>query len=102
INRIKNVFVRVLDLPLSPDELLDDMSLYSPIIRMDSLSLLHLLVALEAEFQIEINDEDVMNANFTTVASLVEMVRRIIETSATAPDAHRRRSTPGVDSHRND
>lgn len=83
IDRIKSVLIRVLDLPLSPDELRDDMSLYSPIVRMDSFSLLHLLVALEDEFRIEIDDEDVMNASFTTVASLIDVVR---EARRASPD----------------
>lgn len=79
--RIKGVFVDNLDLALDPGELADDMSLYSPVIQMDSMALLQLLVALETEFEIEIDDEDVMNTDLTTVGSLVEMVHGILDRS---------------------
>lgn len=79
--KIKEVFVRVLDLGLDHRQLADDISLYSPVVQMDSMTLLHLLVALEEEFDIEIDDEDVMNANLTNVGSLVAMVRRAIDAS---------------------
>jgi acyl carrier protein len=79
--RIKEVFVENLDLALDAGQLVDDMSLYSPVIQMDSMALLQLLVALEKEFEIEIDDEDVMNTDLTTVGSLVEMVHGIIHRS---------------------
>jgi acyl carrier protein len=97
-NRIKDVFIRVLDLPLNRDQLADGMSLYSPVIQMDSLALLNLLVAFEEDFGVEIDDEDVMNANFTTVASVVEMIGQVIETSVEARGGEKGRiDTPGRD-----
>lgn len=74
--KIKEILVSVLDLELRPEQLADDTSLYSSVLQMDSLSLLHLLVALEDDLGIEIDDEDVMNANLETVGNLVDMVRQ--------------------------
>ncbi|GEM_PF-2396082 len=74
--KIKEILVDVLDLELRPEQIADDTSLYSSVLQMDSLSLLHLLVALEGDLGIEIDDEDVMNANLETVGNLVDMVRQ--------------------------
>ena len=80
--RVRHVVVRTLDLGIVPDQLDDSTSLYSSVIRMDSLALLQLLVALEEELHIKIDDEDVMNANLSTIGSLVEMVRQAMAESA--------------------
>jgi len=74
--KVKQVMIAVLDLQASPDALAEGTSLYSPTLQMDSLTLLHLLVALEKEFAIVIDDEDVMNTNLETVASLIGIVQR--------------------------
>lgn len=73
-DRIKDVFIRVLDLPHGRDDLHENLSLYSPLIQMDSLALLQVLTAVESELGIQIDDEDVMDADFTTVGSLVAVV----------------------------
>jgi len=82
--RVKQVMIEVLDLRMSADQLADDTSLYSSTLQMDSLTLLHLLVALEKEFGIVIDDEDVMNAALETVASLIAIVRHAADTGAQA------------------
>ena len=72
-DRVKKVMVEALDLSLHPDQL-DDLSLYSPVIRMDSLNLLRLIVALEEEFDGQIDDEDVMEADLENVGNLIDLV----------------------------
>ena len=72
--RVKATLAYVLDMEEPADALRDSASLYSAAIRLDSLTLLRLLVALEEEFDIEIDDEDVMEADLDTVASLVALV----------------------------
>lgn len=72
--RAKQVIIEILDLGMSPDQLADETSLYSSALRMDSLTLLHLMVALEKEFGVVIDDEDVMNADLVTVGSLLGIV----------------------------
>jgi acyl carrier protein len=87
--KIKDAIIRVLDLDIDHEQLTDDTSLYSSVIRMDSLTLLQLLVTLEGEFNIEIDDEDVMNANLKNVGSLVEMVREVVSASGDEPERDR-------------
>ncbi|MEV4003875.1 acyl carrier protein [Actinomadura sp. NPDC049753] len=76
--QIKSIMIRVLDLDIAPERLDDAVSLYSPVVGMDSLSLLHTLVEIEKEFGIEIDDEDVMLAELRNVGSLVDMISGII------------------------
>ncbi|NDU72050.1 acyl carrier protein [Actinomadura sp. DSM 109109] len=77
--RIKSIMIRVLDLDIAPEGLDGGVSLYSPTVGMDSLSLLHTLVEIEKEFDIEIDDEDVMLAELRNVGSLVDMISGIID-----------------------
>ncbi len=60
--RVKVIMVQVLDLDVPPEQIDDELSLYSSRIRLDSLGFLHLIIALEAEFDCQIEDEDVMVA----------------------------------------
>ena len=71
--RVKAIMVEVLDLDVLPEQIDDELSLYSSSIRLDSLGFLHLIIALEAEFGRQIDDEDVMEANLETVASLIQL-----------------------------
>jgi acyl carrier protein len=72
--RVKRVLVDTLDLSVDPRQLLDDTSLYSPTIQMDSLNLLHLSAALENEFDGRIYDEDVLEADLEDVGSVIRLV----------------------------
>jgi acyl carrier protein len=72
--RVKDVLVRTLDLTVAADQLGDEQSLHTSVIRLDSLGLLQVILALEAEFGCEIDDEEVMDADLTDVASLVRLV----------------------------
>src|SRR5437899_1305590 len=71
--RVKAIIVQVLDLDVLPEQIDDELSLYSPSIRLDSLSFLHLILAIEAELGRQIDDEDVMEADLETVASLIQL-----------------------------
>ena len=71
--RVKAIMVQVLDLDLLPEQIDDELSLYSSSIHLDSLSFLHQIIALEADFGCQIDDEDVMEADFETVASLIQL-----------------------------
>ncbi|MEV4754495.1 phosphopantetheine-binding protein [Micromonospora sp. NPDC049559] len=80
-DRVKDIVIHVLELHVDRAQLTDDVPLYSSALRLDSLALLHLLVRFEQEFGIEIDDEDVMNAELRDVGSLVELVRGLVETT---------------------
>jgi acyl carrier protein len=72
--RVKRVMTDVLDLGVDTAQLDDGMLLYSTAIQLDSLRLLHLLTALEQEFDCQIDDEAVMSAELTDVGSVVALV----------------------------
>ena len=69
--RTRKIMIDVLSLRLNPEDIRDDMSLYSPRIQLDSLSMLQLLLAVEDEF-------DVMEADLRTVGDLMQLLRRSI------------------------
>ena len=77
--RVKAIMVRILDLDVPPEQIPDEQPLYSSAIRLDSLTLLQLLVAFEAEFGCQIDDEDVMAADLRNVASLLRLVEDKLE-----------------------
>ncbi|GAA2425477.1 acyl carrier protein [Streptomyces macrosporus] len=76
--RTRKIMVDVLGLRLNPEDIGDDMSLYSPRIQLDSLSMLQLLLAVEGEFDVQLDDEDVMEADLRTVGDLMQLLRRSI------------------------
>ncbi|MET7851633.1 phosphopantetheine-binding protein [Streptomyces avermitilis] len=76
--RTRNIMVDVLGLRLNPEDITDDMSLYSPRIKLDSLSMLQLLLAVEGEFGVQLDDEDVMEADLRNVGDLMQLLRRIV------------------------
>jgi acyl carrier protein len=80
-DKVKDTVIRVLELRVDRAQLTEDVSLYSSALHMDSLTLLHLLVSFEQEFGIEIDDEDVMNANLRNVGSLVELVESLVDST---------------------
>jgi len=73
-SRVKAIMAQVLDLDLPPQRIDDELPLYSSSIRLDSLGFLHLVIALEAEFGCQLEDEDVMQANLETVGNLIQLV----------------------------
>ena len=77
--KIKDSVINVLELDIDREQLDERVSLYSPIVRLDSLSLLHLLLSIEKQFDIDIDDEDVMNAELTDVESLVDLILEAID-----------------------
>jgi acyl carrier protein len=77
--QIKDIMIGVLELNIDREQLDERVSLYSPIVGLDSLSLLHILVAIEKHFDIEIDDEDVMTAELRNVGSLVHMISGVID-----------------------
>lgn len=71
--RVKAIMVQVLNLDVLPEQIEDELSLYSSSIRLDSLGFLQLIIELEAEFGCQIDDEDIMEADLETVANLIHL-----------------------------
>ncbi len=82
---VKQVLISVLDLPLAPADLDDELSLRSDVLDMDSLTLLHLIAKLEERFDIEIDDEVMMSAKLVDVSSLTALVDGQVVRSRPAP-----------------
>jgi acyl carrier protein len=57
------------------EDLTDDLSLIRSRV-IDSLGLLHLIAALERDFAIEIRDEEIVPANFSTIADMEALIGR--------------------------
>jgi acyl carrier protein len=80
---VRKIMIDVLDLRLSPEDIRDEISLYSPTIQLDSLNLLQLLLAVEDEFGGHIDDEDVMEADLESVGDLIALVSRHVRENRT-------------------
>ncbi|MCP2342407.1 acyl carrier protein [Actinomadura rupiterrae] len=80
---VKDVMIGVLELGIDRAQLDESVSLYSPAVGLDSLSLLHILVQAEERFGVEIDDEDVMAAELSDVGSLVAMIRTVVDAKGT-------------------
>ncbi len=77
--QIKRVMIEVLDLDLAPEQLGEEVPLYSSVVRLDSLTLLHLITALEKTFGCQIDDEAIMMADLVDVGSIVSLVASQLE-----------------------
>lgn len=76
IHRVKRTIVRSLELEIAPEELADDEVLFGSGLGADSEATLGVVFALEAEFGIEVEDEELRVELFATVQSLVDYVEQ--------------------------
>src|SRR5579875_2901738 len=90
-SRVKAVMVQVLDLNLLPEQIDDELPLYSSSIRLDSLGFLHLIIAPDEEIGRQMKDEDVMEADLETVGNLI----RLFEDKLVARSPHDEKSAGG-------
>ncbi|MGE2817427.1 acyl carrier protein [Mycobacterium heidelbergense] len=67
--------------PTRPDELADDTELIDSGL-LDSLRVIELAGFLQAEYEFEVNDIDVVYDNFHTIAAITDYVRRKIASRA--------------------
>ncbi|WBO65123.1 acyl carrier protein [Streptomyces camelliae] len=72
--QVRRQLIDILDLELSPEDIADEVPLYSSTIGLDSLSLLELITRLETDLSCEINDEALMQVDLVDVGSLVRLV----------------------------
>ena len=76
VHRVKRTIVRSLGLEITPDELADDEILFGSGLGADSEATLEVVFALEAEFAIEVADEELRAELFATIQSLVDYVEQ--------------------------
>ena len=74
--RVKQTIIRSLRLEITPEELADNEVLFGSGLGADSETTLEVVFALEAEFDIEVEDEELRVELFATVQSLVDYVER--------------------------
>ena len=72
-NSVKKTLIDVLKLDISVDELSTD-ALIIEELNLNSSSFIEIQVALEDNFMIEIDDENLDISNFQTISSLVDMI----------------------------
>ncbi|MFY1699579.1 MULTISPECIES: acyl carrier protein [unclassified Solwaraspora] len=70
--QIKKMIVTRLDIPIDPDWITDDQPLFGRGLELDSLDVLELYVAIEAEFGVALYDSDL--AIFGSVSRLAETI----------------------------
>jgi acyl carrier protein len=73
---VKQVIVRALDLAVPAEEIGDDEVLFGVGLGADSLAALQILFALEEEFDLRVEDEELRVELFESVRSLTEYVER--------------------------
>jgi acyl carrier protein len=71
--KVRDLVIRHTQWTGSPDELTDDLPLIDRQV-IDSLDLLTLISKLEEEFGVEIPDEDLVPANFSSIRQIADYV----------------------------
>lgn len=74
--KVKQVLLDILELDVSPDQIPLTESLFSPLLRMDSLRAMQLISRLESAFLIEIDEADIVEVGFESVQNIVDLVSR--------------------------
>ena len=72
--RVKQTIVRALQLDVEPELLPDDEALFGDGLGIDSIATLEIIFAIEAEFGIVVDDDDLRVELFASVRSLVDYV----------------------------
>lgn len=70
--RVKNVLINQLNLPLTPDQITEDTLLYGLGLGLNSVDTLEIIIGLESEFKTTINPDDM--SNFRSVNTLIDSV----------------------------
>lgn len=76
MRRVKRVIVEALHLDVDPDEIPDDETIFGGGLGADSTAALEVLFAVEEEFGIEVEDEDLRVEMFDSVSTLKDYVLR--------------------------
>ncbi len=69
--QVKVAIVRCLRMPIKPDEIKDDMSLFDEGLGLDSIDALEIVLELQRTFGVEISDEQVGKRVLRSVSTIV-------------------------------
>lgn len=78
-HRIKEKIVKTLELDIEPSDIPDDEILFGGGLGVDSISMLEILVAMEEEFEIEIEEEDFRVEEFSSIRQLAEYINGALQ-----------------------
>ncbi len=72
--QVKVAIVRCLRMPIKPDEIKDDMSLFDEGLGLDSIDALEIVLELQRTFGVEISDEQVGKRVLRSVSTIVGFI----------------------------
>jgi len=72
--QVKTAIVRCLRMPITPDEIEDDMPLFEVGLGLDSIDALEIVLELQRSFGVEISDEQVGKRVLRSVRTIVDFI----------------------------
>ena len=78
--QVKVAIVRCLRMPITPEEIKDDMPLFGEGLGLDSIDVLEIVLELQRTFGVEITDEQVgkrVLRSVSTIAGFIETTRQV-------------------------
>ena len=72
--QVKAAIVRCLRMPITPEEIQDDMPLFDKGLGLDSIDALEIVLELQRSFGVEISDEQVGKRVLRNVRTIVEFI----------------------------
>jgi acyl carrier protein len=79
--QVKAALVRCLRMPIAPEEITDDMSLFDEGLGLDSIDALEIVLELQRTFGVEISDEQVGKRVLRSVSTIVGFIETCRETA---------------------
>ena len=76
IQRVKEAVVRALDLEVDPAEMAYEEVLFGGGLGISSIAVMEVVVALEEEFEFEVDDDELRLELFSSIASIVGYVEQ--------------------------
>lgn len=84
--RVKRLIVKALDLQVKPEEIPDDEAIFGGGLGLDSIATLEIVFAMEDEFGLEVEDDELQADLFDSVEALSKYVKRkLLEHRAISP-----------------
>jgi len=80
-NRIRKVLIETMLSEFDPEEIKDDTPLIELGVGVDSVATLELIVALESEFKISIDEENISPKLLENIDNISEYIRKRLEIS---------------------
>jgi acyl carrier protein len=78
---VKVAIVRCLRMPITPDEITDDMPLFGEGLGLDSIDALEVVLELQRSFKVEITDEAAGKEVLRNVSSIVDYIENHARTA---------------------